>query len=98
MSLPITREKAWELVKKYNSDPGDIRHYLESEAVLRQLAERLGEDVEYWSMLGLLHDIDWGITKENVPTHLTKAPEILRHAGFNEEFISTLVSHGYGFE
>ncbi|MEK6840964.1 MAG: HDIG domain-containing metalloprotein, partial [Nanoarchaeota archaeon] len=61
-------------------------------------AEHLGEDAEYWAMLGLLHDIDWGITKNNVSTHLTKAPEILRGAGFDEEFISMLVSHGYGFE
>ena len=98
MKLPISREKAWELVKKYNSDRSDLNHYLESEAVMRQLAKHLNEDEDYWAMLGLLHDIDWGITKDNVSTHLTKAPEILRDAGFDQEFISTLVSHGYGFE
>ncbi len=97
-SLPISREKAWELVKKYNSDESDLKHYLESEAVMRQLALHLHEDEDYWAMLGLLHDIDWGITKNDVSTHLTKAPEILRDAGFDEEFIETLVSHGYGFE
>ena len=98
MKLPISREKAWELVKKYNSDLPDLKHYLESESVMRQLAKHLHEDEDYWAMLGLLHDIDWGITKENVSTHLTKAPEILRDAGFDQEFILTLVSHGYGFE
>ena len=96
--LPITRKQAWELIKKYNSSEQDLIHYLESEAVMKELAKRLGENVEYWGMLGLLHDIDWGITKENSEEHLTKAPEILRKAGFNEEFISTIVSHGYGFE
>jgi len=96
-SLPITREKAWELVKKYNSDGKDLIHYKESEAVMRELASHLHEDVEYWGMLGLLHDIDWGITKDNVETHLTKAPGILRQAEFDEEFIEVLVSHGYGF-
>jgi len=97
-NLPITREQAWELVKKYNSHKQDLIHYLESEAVMRELAKKLGEDEEYWGMLGLIHDIDWGATKDNVQTHLTKASEILREAGFDEKFISTVLSHGYGFE
>ena len=96
--LPLSREKAWELLKKYNSEQADLNHYLESEAVMRGLAEHLREDVEYWGMLGLLHDIDWGVTKENVSTHLTKMPEILHEAGFSNEFIENILSHGYGFE
>ena len=99
--LPITREQAWELVKKHNTYEQDLVHYLESEAVMRELAKKLGlgeEEVKYWEMLGLVHDIDWGITKENVENHLTKAPEILRQAGFDDKFIETIQSHGYGFE
>lgn len=101
MTLPLNREKALELVKKYNSHPQDIIHYLESETVMRQLAENLKlkpEKVEEWAMLGLLHDVDWGITKENVETHLTKMPEILQRAGFGNEFIENILSHGYGFQ
>jgi len=96
--LPISREQALELVKKYNSHEQDLIHYLESEAVMRELAEKLGEDEEYWGMLGLIHDIDWGITKDNVQTHLTKASEILKEAGFDDEFIDVILSHGYGFD
>ena len=98
MTLPITRDEAWELIKKYNSDERDLIHYLESEAVCKAVAERVDLDGEYFGMLGLLHDIDWGITKDNDVTHLTKAPEILRGAGFDEDFIELLVSHGYGFD
>lgn len=97
-SLPISREQALELVKKYNSDERDLIHYLESETIMMEVALKLGEDVEYWGMLGLLHDIDWGLTKENVETHLTKAPKILKDAGFDEEFIEIVLSHGFGFE
>ena len=50
-SLPISREQAWELVKKYNSHEQDLIHYLESEAVMRGLAEHFNEDVEYWGIL-----------------------------------------------
>ncbi len=100
MKLPITREQALELLKKYNKeeDKSDWNHYLESEAIMRAVARKLGEDEEYYGMLGLLHDIDWGITKDNIQEHLTKAPDLLREAGFDEEFISNIVSHGCGFE
>lgn len=97
-SLPINRDKALELLKKYNAHEQDLIHYLESEAVMRELAKKLGENEDYWAMLGLVHDIDWGITKNNVSTHLTKAPEILRETGFDEEFIKIILSHGYGFD
>ena len=97
-NLPITRDKALELVKKYNSSGQDLIHYLESEAVMKELAKKINEDENYWAMLGLVHDVDWGITKDNVTTHLTKAPEILKEAGFDEKFIQTVLSHGYGFE
>ncbi|MCX6749178.1 MAG: HD domain-containing protein, partial [Candidatus Pacearchaeota archaeon] len=76
----------------------DLIHYLESEAVMKQLAKYLGEDAEYWAMLGLVHDVDWGITKEKVDTHLSKMPELLKNAGFDKEFIEIILSHGYGFE
>ncbi|MEM3091148.1 MAG: HDIG domain-containing protein [Candidatus Pacearchaeota archaeon] len=98
MNLPITRERAWELILKYNKHEPDLIHYLESEAVMEGLAEYFGEDVKYWGMLGLLHDIDWGITKNNIATHLTKVNEILKDFGFDDKFIETLVSHGYGFK
>jgi putative nucleotidyltransferase with HDIG domain len=99
-NLPINRKQAIELLKKYNSekDSSDWNHFLESEAIMKEVAERLGEDSEKWGMLGLLHDIDWGITKNNTTEHLTKAPLILKEAGFDDEFISDVVSHGCGFE
>ena len=97
MKLPISREQALELVKKYNSDKSDLNHYLESEAVMQELAKKLGEDIKYYGMLGLVHDIDWGITKDNSVEHLTKAPKILKNSGFDNEFIEIVVSHGYGF-
>ena len=100
MALPISREKAIDLLKKYNKteDISDWNHFLESEAIMKELAKKLGEDEEYFGMLGLLHDVDWGITKQNISEHLTKAPEILKEAGFDDEFISNVVSHGCGFE
>jgi putative nucleotidyltransferase with HDIG domain len=97
--IPLTRSEAIELLKKYNSPENiaDWNHFLESEAIMRGVARFLGENEEEWGMLGLLHDVDWGLTKNNISDHLTKAPDILREAGFDDEFINNIVSHGYGF-
>jgi putative nucleotidyltransferase with HDIG domain len=97
-NLPLNRERALFLLKEYNEDKADMNHYLESEAIMRGIARYLKEDEEYWGTLGLLHDIDWGITKDSPEEHLTKAGEILRTVGFDEDFVSVIISHGYGFD
>ncbi|MBW6442423.1 HDIG domain-containing protein [Patescibacteria group bacterium] len=97
----MKREKVLEILKKYNSQDSDFIHFLESEAVMRELAKKIelkDEEVNYWAIIGLIHDIDWGLTKNDVQTHLKKAPEILKKEGFSEEFIETVISHGYGCE
>ncbi|MFQ5475264.1 MAG: HDIG domain-containing metalloprotein [Candidatus Nanoarchaeia archaeon] len=98
MELPISREGALKLIDQYNKNRSDITHYLESEVIMGALANRLGEDEDYWKMLGLLHDIDWGLTKEDTAKHLTKAPELLKEAGFDEKFVKVVLSHGYGWD
>jgi uncharacterized protein len=99
-NLPISREQAIELLKKHNpeTEKSDWNHFLESESIMKELATHLKEDADKWAMLGLLHDVDWGLTKHNTVEHLTIAPQILRDSGFEEEFITDLVSHGCGFE
>lgn len=97
-NLPIDRAQALSLINEHNKDQSDMNHYLETEAIMSALAKKLGEDGEYWKMLGLLHDVDWGLTKHDVSEHLTKAPDILRGAGFDDDFICQVVSHGYGFD
>ena len=91
----ITREKAFELLKKYNKDPFHIQYGLTVEAVMRWYANELGygDDAEYWGIVGLLHDIDFEIYPEE---HCLKAPELLREAGVGEDIIHAVVSHGYG--
>jgi len=97
-NMPIRREEAISLLKSMSQTEQDMRHYLESEAIMKALAERLGEDIEYWGLLGLLHDVDWALTKDNVKEHCIKAVKILKEKGFSDEFIKTVQSHGYGYE
>ena len=96
--LGITKEQADELVERYIEEPMTKLHLLESEAIMRELAKYLNEDEEKWGIIGLLHDIDWDLTKNNQDLHCIKAQEILRQAGCSEFLIETVVSHGYDSE
>lgn len=97
-TLPITREEAILLLKSMPQLDSDMNHYLETEAIMRALAEKFHEDIEYWGMLGLLHDVDWSLTKNDWREHCIKAIEILKAKGFDSVFIENLQSHGYGYD
>jgi len=97
-TLPITREEAISWLKSMPQLESDFNHYLESEAIMQALAEKFNEDKEYWGMLGLLHDVDWALTKNNCSEHCVKAVKLLKSKGFDENFIETVQSHGYGYE
>lgn len=95
--LGISLEQAIELLNKHIEDPVTKLHCLESEAIMRSLARRLGEDEEIWGIVGLLHDIDWELTKNNPIEHCVKAIEILKNEGATDFLIETIISHGYGW-
>lgn len=91
----ITREAAFDLLKKYNKDPFHIRHALTVEAVMEWYARRLGygDEAAYWGIVGLLHDIDFELYPDR---HCLEAPRLLREGGVPEDMIRAVVSHGYG--
>ena len=95
MKSNLTREEAFELLKKYNKEPFHIQHALTVEGVLRWFANDLGysEDEDYWAITGLLHDIDFELYPEE---HCKKAPELLSAGGVGEDMIYSICSHGYG--
>ena len=89
----ITREQAEELFKKYNKSESLYHHALSVEAVMREFAKKLGEDEEYWGIVGFLHDIDWEMFPEE---HCKKAPELLKEIDIPDDMIHAICSHGYG--
>lgn len=88
-----SREHALAIFKRYNQSPSLYRHALAVEAVMRYFAAKSGEDVEYWGQVGLLHDVDYEMYPEE---HCRKAVEILREGGYDDVFIHSVVSHGFG--
>lgn len=96
--LDITIKEANELVNKYINNPITKLHLRETEVIMRALAKRFHEDEEKWGIIGLLHDIDWDLTKDNSIEHCIKCQEILKEAGASDFLIETVISHGYSNE
>ena len=94
--LGIDYQQAQALVEKNISDPITKLHLRESEAIMRSLAKKLNEDEEEWGIIGLLHDIDWDLTKNNTDEHCVGAIGILKEANASEYLIETIISHCYG--
>ncbi|MBQ0055902.1 MAG: HDIG domain-containing protein [Synergistaceae bacterium] len=93
MNGSITKEQAWETVRKYNKDKFHLQHALTVGKVMKQFALEVGEDAEYWEIIGMLHDVDFELYPEQ---HCQKAPEMLREAGADDGVIHAVCSHGYG--
>ena len=91
----ITRDEAYELLKKYNKEDFHLHHGRMVEGTMRYFAKKLGyaDEEEFWGIVGLLHDIDFEMWPDE---HCKKAPELLREAGVDEDMIHAIVSHGYG--
>ena len=55
----ITREEALGRVREHVGNENLVKHMVAVSAIMRGLAERLGEDPDLWEAVGLLHDIDY---------------------------------------
>lgn len=94
MNSGIKREDALKLLKDYNKEEFHIRHALTLENVMGHFAEEYDqENVDFWKMAGLLHDVDYEKYPEE---HLKNTPEILKASGGSDELIHAILSHGSG--
>lgn len=85
-----TRDEALALVKLHTKGDSLIRHMLGVETCMRWYAAKLGEDVELWGLVGLLHDFDY----EAHPTeHPMWGIELLKGISYSEEVTQAIASH-----
>jgi len=88
----MEREKAFELLLKYNKEKYHIQHALTVEEVMKWYAKELGYDVNFWGIVGLLHDLDFEMYPQE---HCIKAMEILKSENYSDDIIHAVCSHGY---
>jgi putative nucleotidyltransferase with HDIG domain len=88
----MNREEALALVRVYVKNENLVKHMLAVEAAMRFYAQKFGENVEKWSLTGLLHDFDWEI-HPTLDEHPLAGEPILRQRGVPEEIIRAVMSH-----
>ena len=95
MQTNIQRNDSIALLKEYNPDPFHMVHALTMEGIMAYMADKLGYGAEkdFWAMVGLLHDVDFGTYPEE---HLQHARRLLETIDAEEELIHAVLSHGYG--
>ena len=89
----ISRAQALELMRE-NLPQGTMqKHSLATEAVMRSLARRLGRDEDLWGITGLLHDLDYNETREDMHRHGLVTEQILTAQGVTPEIIRAIKAH-----
>lgn len=89
----MKREEAIDLLKKHVSTANYINHSLAVEAIMRGLAEHLGQDEDKWGLAGLLHDIDYDQTGDRPEQHSLIGAQILEEAGVDAEIVYAVKAH-----
>ncbi len=70
-----------------------IKHMLATEAIMRALARRFGEDEDEWGLAGLLHDIDVELTADDTSTHSKLGADLAREMGASEAVAHAVLCH-----
>lgn len=93
--MAIMREQALALLQKYNKEQFHIQHGLTVEGVMRWFAQELGfgDQVDFWGLCGLLHDVDFEMYPEE---HCKKAPVLLAEIEASADMVHAICSHAYG--
>lgn len=88
----ISREEAVVLLKEHVKADNMLKHCFASEAVLRAVARKLGQNEEEWGIAGLLHDIDVEITNSDPFTHGPYSANLLK-GKITDEMLDAIVMH-----
>jgi putative nucleotidyltransferase with HDIG domain len=91
----MNREQALAAVKDKTINQNLVKHMLATEAVMRALAERFGQNVEEWGLAGLLHDIDLDECKGDMTVHGRMSAEMARGMGVPENVCHAILCHGW---
>ena len=89
----MTREEALDSVNTNVENQNLVKHMLATEAIMRALARRLGEDEEEWGLTGLLHDIDVELTDGDMKAHSKLGADLAKELGASEAMVHAILCH-----
>ena len=89
----LDREKILDSIYANVQDRNMIKHMLATEAIMRALARRLGEDEEEWGITGLIHDIDAELVEGDMNCHSKLGADIARELGASQTMTHAVLCH-----
>jgi uncharacterized protein len=89
----MSRADALALVEANIANRNLVKHCLAVEAIMRGLASRLGEDVAFWGLVGLLHDVDYDLTAKDPTQHTLVGSRMLAELGLRADLVRAVLVH-----
>ncbi len=91
--MQMDREEAMDSIQSNVENRNLIKHMLATEAIMRNLAKKLGQDEEEWGLTGLLHDIDIELTQGDMNDHSKLGADLVRELGASENVVHAVLCH-----
>jgi putative nucleotidyltransferase with HDIG domain len=93
MTAKLNREEILDSIHGNVQDKNMIKHMLATEAIMRALARKLGENEEEWGITGLIHDIDIELVEGDMSSHGKLGADIARELGASETMAHAILCH-----
>ena len=93
MTSRPNRDEILDSIHGNVQDKNMIKHMLVTEAIMRALAKKLGENEEEWGITGLIHDIDMELVDGDMSSHSKLGADIAQELGANETMVHAILCH-----
>ena len=93
MTPKLNRDEILDSIHGNVQDRNTIKHMLATEAIMRALARKLGEDEEEWGITGLIHDIDMELVEGDMSSHSRLSADLAHELGASAPMVHAILSH-----
>jgi putative nucleotidyltransferase with HDIG domain len=93
MTSRPNRDEILDSIHGNVQDKNMIKHMLATEAIMRALARKLGEDEGEWGITGLIHDIDMELVEGDMSSHSKLGADIAQELGASEAMAHAILCH-----
>ena len=93
MKSKLKRDVILDSIHNNVQDKNLIKHMLATEAIMRALAKKLGENEEEWGITGLIHDIDVELVEGDMSSHSKLGADIAQELGASETMAHAILCH-----
>ena len=95
--MALDRDRALALMQDYTASDALRKHMYAVELAMRAMAERAGEDVDAWGLVGLVHDFDYerfpNTAHSATEEHPAEGVRILTGLGLPEASARAILGH-----